>query len=42
MGRQQNVHPGAELDQADALAAFHKIAWLEAEDDAPRQYTGDL
>ena len=30
MAGQQNVHPGAELDQADPLAALHKIAYLES------------
>ena len=42
MARQYNIHPGAELDQADALAALYKIAWFKAEDDAPRQDTRDL
>ena len=42
MAGQQNVYPGAELDQADPLPALHKIAYLKAEDDAPRQQSGDL
>ena len=37
MARQKHVHPGAELDQPDPLAALHKIAYLKAEDDAAGQ-----
>ena len=42
VARQQNVHPGAKLDQADTLASLHKIARFKAEDDAPGQDTRDL
>jgi hypothetical protein len=42
MARQQHVHPGAKFDQANALAALHKITYLKAEDNAAREQTGDL
>ena len=42
MAGQDHVHPGAELDQAHPLPALHKIPYFKAENDAARQYPGNL
>src|SRR5580704_11792014 len=42
MPGQDHVHAGAELNQAHPLPAFHKIAYLKAENDAAGKYPGNL
>src|SRR5882757_629534 len=42
MAGQDHVHPGAELDQAHALPALHKIPYFKAENDAAGQYPCNL
>src|SRR5277367_1421941 len=42
MAGQDHVHAGAELDQAHALPALYKIAYLEAENDAAGEDPGNL
>ena len=42
LGRQQHVHARAELDEAHALAALHRVALAQVEDNAPRQQAGNL
>src|SRR5579863_886766 len=41
-GVKENIHPRAELDQANALSAFHPVAKLFAEDDPARQKASNL
>ena len=42
LGRKDDIHPGAELDQAHTLAALQSSPLTVIEDDTPRDQAGDL